>query len=173
MQTVNKNVITYKYFQSQNDALKAHTPSDIIGHLEDIDFEKGTLNLVVGQNKTPKTIKEVVEAIIRQAGCVSNPSALEDWKGFKPVKVVVQREIKIKVVGIETKVFIVGKDFKYEYPLGDMLNKLKVWYTTEGISPRQMLELEIKALDRYLESKGMITLNPMETEQLVKVFLGK
>ena len=173
MQTTQKNVITYRYFQSQNDSLKAHTPSDIIGHLENIDFEKGTLNLVVGKNKTPKTIKEVVEAIIRQAGCVSNPSALEEWKGFKPVKVVVQREIKVKVVGLETKVIIRGKDFTFEYPLGDMVNKLKVWHTTEGITPRQMLELEFKALDRYLESKGMNTLNPMEVEQLCKVFLRK
>ena len=35
---------SYVFFKKQNDILKAHTPSDIVGHLEDINYEKGTLS---------------------------------------------------------------------------------------------------------------------------------
>ena len=115
--------ITYKYFQKQNDTLKEHTPADLVGHLEDIDFNLGTLTFKLGQNKSRKTIQEMVEAICRQAGCVSNPSALEGWKGFRATEDV-KRKICIKLQGLNTIVCIRGDNFNYEYPLGDMLTKL-------------------------------------------------
>ncbi len=164
---------SYVFFKKQNDILKAHTPSEIVGHLEDIDYSKGTLSLAVGENKSTKNITEVVEAICKQAGCVSNPSALEDWKGFKAVNVTAKREIQVRVQGINTVVFINSEKYKIEYPMGDMRNKLKIWKFSKEVKINAALNCEVQALNRFLEEKGVLPLNPMETDDLLKVFVGK
>lgn len=170
----------YKFFQKQNDTLKKHTPSEIVGHLEDIDYEKGTLNLVVNGNKTARTIEEVVEAINSQAGCVSNPSAIEDWVGFKELKDAAEsKKQRIGVMtgknefGVQnfTLMFRVPQRGVLYYTMGDMQRRIAVWKNSKKLKYEAALECEFTAINSYLRENGVDQLT-VEEQKLILSRLG-
>lgn len=100
----------YRTFQRMNDETKKRTPSKLVGHIDKVDFETNLLWLNVNGSITVVPIMDFVAGVRVSAGCVSNPSALEGWKGFgeSERKIIVSEQNGLNWIIIENVKYCVG-----------------------------------------------------------------
>ena len=71
--------LTYVKFKQSNDMSKKMGCT--CGHIDSVNYKNGTCVLRVEDNRTQLPISQLVaDIVVNGMGCVSNPSALKDWK---------------------------------------------------------------------------------------------
>ena len=75
------HLLTYDEFKRINDQSKKMGVT--CGHIDNVDLKAETCVLAVFDNRTPISIQNLVADItVNGMGCVSNPSAIKEWKGW-------------------------------------------------------------------------------------------
>ena len=170
MANINWKEQNYRVFKNTNDGQKENTPAELIGHIEQVDFEQGLCVMNVNGCKNQINIGDLVKGILSGAGCVSNPSALEDWKGFD-----VEKRAQRKMVFTERKgqliVQIEDENIKIEYSFGYVIGKRKVNKGVKNPSNNWVI-MEIDAFNEYLKESNLTELNNDEHYKLTKMLRG-
>lgn len=163
MTELNVKEMNYRFFKNTNDGTKEKTPNTLVGHIDSVNYEKGTLILNVNGSKSEVMIADFVKGVKSGAGCVSNPSALEDWKGFE----VVERKIGFA----EKKGLLWVNVSGLEYCFGYVAGKRKVNKQLKKPSSVWVV-FELDTLNEYLKANNVAELTNEEYEKVTRVVRG-
>lgn len=155
--------LSYRFFKNTNDATKEKTPHSLVGHIDSTNYDKGTLILNVNGSKSEVLIAEFVKGVKACAGCVSNPSALEDWKGFE----VVERKITFAEQSSQLWVNIQGLKYCFGYVIGK--RKVNKQYRKQS---NDWVIMELDALNEYLKANNVAELTNEEYEKVTRTIRG-
>lgn len=155
--------MNYRFFKNTNDGTKEKTPVTLVGHIDSVNYDKGTLILNVNGSKSEVLIAEFVKGVKACAGCVSNPSALEDWKGFEAVE--------RKITFAEQKGLLWVSVSGLEYCFGYVAGKRKVNKQYRKQSNDWVI-FELDALNDYLKVNNIAELTNDEYEKVTRTVRG-
>lgn len=163
MTELNVKEMNYRFFKNTNDGTKEKTPNTLVGHIDSVNYEKGTLILNVNGSKSEVIIADFVKGVKSGAGCVSNPSALEDWKGFE----IVERKIGFA----EKKGLLWVNVNGLEYCFGYVVGKRKANKQFRKPSNDWVI-MELDALNEYLKVNNVAELTNEEYEKVTRAVRG-